>query len=253
MEQSKFLELLQLNVNDKVEKKPTGNNKSLSYLSWAWAWAEFKKVYDDATYEIMKNTNNLPYFVDELGAMVYTKVTAGGITYEMWLPVMDGANKAMKLTPYEIKTKYGTTSVKAFDMFDVNKTVMRCLVKNLAMFGLGLYIYAGEDLPELPDDDTVVETTKVEQKPVAKVEQKAPTQPTKETEPTQDDLDAINFVKTMIDNCNDLAGCNDMLENPIVQKWVSWNQHELAYYLKKRAEQFNGVYDKTTKQYIEKV
>jgi DNA-directed RNA polymerase subunit RPC12/RpoP len=80
--------------------------------------------------------------------MVYTSVTAGGLTYEMWLPVMDGANKTMKALPYKYTTYRGEKTVEAMTMFDVNKTVMRCLVKNLAMFGLGLYIYAGEDLPQ---------------------------------------------------------------------------------------------------------
>ena len=89
------------------------------------------------------------YFGDEkIGYMVYTTVTAGGLTYEMWLPVMDGANKAMKDEPYTYATKYGDKTVEAMTMFDVNKTVMRCLVKNLSMFGLGLYIYSGEDLPQ---------------------------------------------------------------------------------------------------------
>jgi hypothetical protein len=64
--------------------------------------------------------------------MVHTKVSAGDQEYEMWLPVMDMRNNAI-LAP---------------KMTDVNKTIMRCLTKNLAMFGLGLYIYAGEDLPE---------------------------------------------------------------------------------------------------------
>jgi hypothetical protein len=66
----------------------------------------------------------------------------------MWLPVMDGKNKAMKREAYKYMTKFGEKSVEAFTMFDVNKAIMRCLTKNLAMFGLGLYIYAGEDLPE---------------------------------------------------------------------------------------------------------
>ncbi len=146
-EDSKFLELLKLNVNDKTDKKKTGNTQ-LTYLSWSWAWSEFIKVYPQATYEIVKNENGLPYFSDDSGAMVYTKVKAGGLTHEMWLPVMDGANKAMKKEPYDYKTKYDTKHVDSYSMFDINKTVMRCLVKNLAMFGLGLYIYAGEDLPE---------------------------------------------------------------------------------------------------------
>ena len=66
----------------------------------------------------------------------------------MWLPVMDSKNKAMKDTPYEYKTRFGNKSVEQASMFDVNTAIMRCLVKNIAMFGLGLYIYAGEDLPQ---------------------------------------------------------------------------------------------------------
>lgn len=155
----KFAELYSLNVNEYVEKK-----QGLSYLSWSYAWAEFKKIYPDATYEVKKDENGRCYFGDEnIGYMVYTSVTAGGLTYEMWLPVMDNANKAMKLNAYTYtvadwqydyaqgkKVKVGDIekTVEAVSMFDINKAVMRCLVKNLAMFGLGLYIYAGEDLPE---------------------------------------------------------------------------------------------------------
>lgn len=140
---SKFQDLNSINVNEKVEKK-----NELKYLSWAWAWAVFKEHCPDATYEIVK-FNGLPYVHDpQTGYMVYTRVTSGGTTHEMWLPVMDGANKAMKSEPYKCKTKYGEKTCDAADMFDINKTIMRCLTKNLAMFGLGLYIYAGEDLPE---------------------------------------------------------------------------------------------------------
>lgn len=140
-----FLKLLNLNVNDKTEKK-----KNLTYLSWSWAWAEFKKVYPDARYIVKKNEQGLPFFYDKvLGYLVYTEVTAGNLTYEMWLPVMDGANKTMKDETYTYTNKYGEEkTVETADMFDINKTIMRCLVKNLAMFGLGLYIYSGEDLPE---------------------------------------------------------------------------------------------------------
>jgi hypothetical protein len=143
--QSTFDTLSAINVNDKVEKK-----SNLTYLSWAWAWSETKKAFPDASYEIISDpATGKPYFYDEtLGYMVITEVTIKGETLEMWLPVMDGANKAMLATPYTYKTKYGEKSVEAATMFDINKTLMRCLVKNLAMFGLGLYIYAGEDLPE---------------------------------------------------------------------------------------------------------
>ena len=144
-----FDELFNVNVNDNVEQKKGGDGKTLSYLSWAWAWAEIMKRYPDASFTIYRDEQNRPYVEDpDLGFMCWTSVTIGGITREMWLPVMDSANKAMKRTAYEYQTKFGAKTVQAATMYDVNKTIMRCLVKNLAMFGLGLYIYAGEDIPE---------------------------------------------------------------------------------------------------------
>jgi len=142
---SVFETLSAVNVNDKVEKKD-----KLTYLSWAWAWAEVKKVYPSATYGIYKHPETgHPYIEDKnLGYMCSTHVTIEGETLEMWLPVMNGSNKSMKSEPYTFSTRYGDKQVEAASMFDINKTIMRCLVKNLAMFGLGHYIYAGEDLPE---------------------------------------------------------------------------------------------------------
>jgi hypothetical protein len=122
-----FNELFAINVNDKTEKKGT-----LTYLSWSFAWAEVVKRFPDVSYEI-ESFNGLPYIHDpETGYMVFTNVTIDGVTRRMWLPVMDARNKALLTAT----------------MTDINKTIMRCLTKNLAMFGLGLYIYAGEDLPE---------------------------------------------------------------------------------------------------------
>ena len=92
--------------------------------------------------------------------MVMTSVTIQEQTLQMWLPVMDGANKAMKNVPYDYTTRYGDKSVEQASMFDINKTLMRCLVKNLAMFGLGHYIFAGEDLPENESDDVANTTSK---------------------------------------------------------------------------------------------
>ncbi|OPZ79390.1 MAG: hypothetical protein BWY78_00064 [Alphaproteobacteria bacterium ADurb.Bin438] len=152
-----FKKLNSINVNENTEQKKTGN-QTLTYLSWAWAWAEVKKVYPNASYEIKKFENNLPYVYDEkTGYMVFTSVTIEDMTHEMWLPVMDGANKTMKTEPYTYQVNKYTNgkldgkiekTVESATMFDINKTIMRCLTKNLAMFGLGLYIYAGEDLPE---------------------------------------------------------------------------------------------------------
>lgn len=131
-----FETLFNINVNEHKEDK-----NGFSYLSWSWAWAEFKKVYPQARYEI-KKFNDFPYIHDEsAGYMVFTTITVDDLTYEMWLPVMDFRNNAIK-NP---------------SMTDINKTIMRCLVKNMAMFGLGLYIYAGEDLPQ-SEADSVTDT-----------------------------------------------------------------------------------------------
>lgn len=139
-----------VNVNAYTETKDIGGGKSLSYLSWANAFAEVKKRYPDMTYEIKRFENNLPYVYDEkTGYMVFTSVTIEGVTHEMWLPVLDSNNQAMKAEAYEITNSYGKSkTIKAATMFDINTSIMRCLTKNLAMFGLGLYIYMGEDLPE---------------------------------------------------------------------------------------------------------
>lgn len=147
----KFNQLSSLNVNDKTEKK-----NGLTYLSWSNAWLEFKKVYPTATYNVVKNPQTgLPYFVDPaVGIMVFTEVEADGLEYSMWLPVMDGANKAMKTEAYTYQVwnkttkQYENREVEAATMFDINKTIMRCLTKTLAMFGLGIYLYNGEDMPE---------------------------------------------------------------------------------------------------------
>jgi hypothetical protein len=157
MSKSIFETLNTINVNDKVEKK-----SNLTYLSWAWAWAEVKKAYPSARYNVIGDPNtNKPYFYDEnLGYMVMTSVTIDDQTLEMWLPVMDGANQAMKSESYEYTTRYGVKTVEAASMFDINKTLMRCLTKNLAMFGLGLYIYAGEDLPEATETKVVAKPKK---------------------------------------------------------------------------------------------
>jgi hypothetical protein len=147
-----FEKLSKINVNKFVEKK-----NGLTYLAWAYAWSETKSNCPDAVYEIIDTD-----YDEQLGFMCHTSVTINGETLPMWLPVMDGANKSMKKEAYDYTTKYGTKSVAAATSFDINKTMMRCLVKNLAMFGLGIYIYAGDDIP------LSVEEEQVEAKPAAK-------------------------------------------------------------------------------------
>jgi hypothetical protein len=155
-----FKVLNKIDVSEKVDKKKDTRGKELTYLSWAWAWAEIKKIYPAAQYEIKKFENNLPYIYDpNTGYMVFTSVTIENFTHDMWLPVMNGNNKAMKNAPYEYTTQYGKKLVEAATMFDINKSIMRCLTKNLAMFGLGLYIFAGEDLPEVEEEQKTEQKT----------------------------------------------------------------------------------------------
>lgn len=164
----KFNLLASLNVNEKTELK-----NGLTYLSWSNAWLEFKKVYPTATYNVIKNPQTgLPYFADPVvGIMVFTEVEADCLKYSMWLPVMDSANKALKTEPYTYQVwnkttkQYENRKVEAATMFDINKAIMRCLTKNLAMFGLGLYLYNGEDMPENTEVNSTPNATQPQTKP----------------------------------------------------------------------------------------
>jgi len=120
--------------------KHTLKKGSLTYLSWAWAWGIVKENFPSASYTIYRNphTNQQWDYQEGVGYMCSTTVTIEKESLEMWLPVMDHRNKSI---------------VNNATTFDINKTLMRCLTKNLAMFGLGHYIYAGEDLPEGTDGD----------------------------------------------------------------------------------------------------
>lgn len=145
-----FNTLYKINVSNYIEKK-----NGLNYLAWANAWGEVKKLYPDATYTIYENT--LPsgyvvnYFTDGRTSYVKTGVTINNLEHIEELPVMDYRNKSILL--------------ENMTSFDVNKTIQRSLTKALARHGLGLYIYAGEDLPEDEKDnelDKVIDKTKVQ-------------------------------------------------------------------------------------------
>jgi len=128
------------NVNEHVEKK-----NGLSYLSWAWAWAEVKKEYPSANYTVYENEQGWNYFTDGRTCWVKTGVTIEGLEHIEYLPVMDFKNKSIPLDQ--------VTS------FDVNKTIQRSLTKAVARHGLGLYIYAGEDVPEGYENEEVTNKT----------------------------------------------------------------------------------------------
>ena len=124
-----FETLNAINVNEHTEKK-----SGLTYLSWAWAWAELLKRYPESTYTVYENRDGWCYHTDGRTAWVKTGVTVEGKEYIEMLPVMDFKNKSIPLE--------NVTSM------DVNKAIQRSLTKAVARHGLGLYIYAGEDLPE---------------------------------------------------------------------------------------------------------
>ncbi len=163
--------LSKVDMSGHVDKKKTGKN-DLSYLSWPVAWAAVAERFPDANYDVeLFGESRLPYTYDPLtGYMVHTSVTIGGETRRMWLPVMDSHNAAMKSEPYKVKTYSGEYTVPAATMSDVNKAIMRCFVKNIAMFGLGLNVYAGEEKVLSNVGEKVVEPQYVTPENVAEIE-----------------------------------------------------------------------------------
>lgn len=158
MEEKKsvFETLNAVNVNGHVEKK-----NGLSYLSWAWAWAEVKKAYPTAIYTVYENKDGMLYHTDGSTAWVKTGVTIEGLEHIEYLPVMDAKNHSIP--------------VDKITSFDVNKAVQRSLTKACARHGLGLYIYAGEDLPEGETDPKQQKAPEPKQAPEANPETEAPT------------------------------------------------------------------------------
>lgn len=125
-----------VNVNGHTEKK-----NGLTYLSWAWAWGELLKRYPDSTYTVYENRDGWNYHTDGKTCWVKTGVTVEGKEYVEMLPVMDFKNRSIP--------------ADAVTSFDVNKAIQRSLTKAVARHGLGLYIYAGEDLPEGEEPEPV--------------------------------------------------------------------------------------------------
>ena len=128
----KFEEVAKININEKLEKKG-----KFSYLSWAFAWAEIKKLDEKANYKVYENQDSLPFFKSEEGYFVKVGVIFNELEHIVFLPVLDGANKPIQKP----------------NSFNINTSIQRCLVKAIAMHGLGLYVYAGEDLPEGAETD----------------------------------------------------------------------------------------------------
>lgn len=138
-----FEKLNGINVNDRTEKK--GN---LTYLSWAWAWGELMKNYPDSTSRVYEDANGMNYHTDGRTAWVKCGVTVEGQEVIEYLPIMDNRNNSIPLERITSR--------------NVNDSIQRCITKAIARHGLGLYIYAGEDLPE---DDTVAIPEKPKSEP----------------------------------------------------------------------------------------
>ena len=193
-----------VNCNEHTEKK-----NGLTYLSWAWAWAEVKKRYPGATYTIYENKDGLLYHTDGKTAWVKTGVTIEGIELIEYLPVMNYKNESI--------------SVDRLTSFDVNKTVQRSLTKACARHGLGLYIYAGEDLPE-GEDEKPAEPKK--------------TAPRKKAEPAPapvptpaDDKDDLYLVKQLV---KEAKTKDDLMK--IWEEWPDVHEQIKPYFSERRKQ-----------------
>lgn len=149
-----FATLNAINVNEHTEKK-----NGLTYLSWAWAWGVLKSNFPNSTFKVYEDVNGLNYFTDGRTCYVKCSVTVEGCEMIETLPVMDYKNASIP--------------VDRVTSFDVNKAIKRCITKAISLHGLGLYIYAGEDLPE--------EESTAAQKPQPKVTVKKKAEPAKVT------------------------------------------------------------------------
>ena len=174
------IDLLKLNVNEHVEKK-----QNLSYLSWAWAWAEALKADPAATFEV-QTFDGKPYMDVNGTGMVWVTVTMFGKPMTCFLPVMNHRNQPIQ-NP---------------DSFQVNTSLMRCMTKGLALHGLGLYIYAGEDLPEdAPAEPVIVKAVTPDGTAMADVQ----------VNTGQADANAELFAEGMMtytNHCTDVKGLN---------------------------------------------
>lgn len=134
-------DLLKLDVSSFTEKK-----QGLTYLSWAHAWAQALRADPKANFNV-RQFGDVCYMDVNGTAIVWVDVTMGGVTRTCWLPVMNARNEPISISGRSFKDKYGNDKVEKVDSFNVNTAIMRCMTKCLAMFGLGLNVYAGEDLP----------------------------------------------------------------------------------------------------------
>lgn len=173
--------LLSIDVSGFTEKK-----NGLTYLSWAHAWAEALKVDPAASFRVESWTDDEGHtrcWMEVNGtAMVWVSVTLLGQTRTCMLPVMNSRNEPIEILGKELTDRNGRTRVEKLDAFNVNTAIMRCMTKALALHGLGLNVYAGEDLPMVVEEEP---KPKAEPKPRAEVKQEAPERPSEPPESHQ--------------------------------------------------------------------
>lgn len=210
-----FNQLNAINVNGKTEQK--GN---ITYLSWPFAWGEVKKLFPNATYTIYENEKGWNYHTDGRTCWVKTGLTVNGIEHIEYLPVMDNRNNSI----YADKV----TS------FDVNKAIQRSLTKAAARHGLGLYIYAGEDLPETDKADE-------EARAAAEAEEKQ----------RQYDL-VITEVKAMLEMVVDAESANAASQCLKNFPHVLTSEADTAVLWNRRMKELNLFYDRVLRAYTPK-
>lgn len=198
---SVFETLNSINVSGKTEKK-----NGLTYLSWAYAWAEVKKLYPNATYKVYERDTQwgpVNYFTDGRTCWVKVGVTIEGLEHVEMLPIMDYRNRSI---PLDKVTSY-----------DTNKSIQRAVVKACARHGLGLYVYACEDLPECESQS----------QPVVKPVEKATQQQTTAKKPARDTrLVTVNEIKAIRQVLNE----NGMDEQFICRAYRVHNLQDLRMY-----------------------
>ena len=229
-----FDALYNMNLGDKVEKKD-----NLSYLTWSEAWKAFKEVYPSTTFRVITNPDTkLPYFVDpQIGIMVFTEVTADDLTQQCFLPVLNSSMKPMRLEAYNY-TVYDKQNKRQIEktcegasMFDINKTIMRCLVKNLALFGLGLKLYQGEDIP-CENSDDAVNNTADSKKTMTRRARTVAAQPVPQPAQPVDRFSAIKNAINSVSNTDALLDLflqheNEALNNPDIKALFTARKQQL--------------------------
>jgi len=207
-----FCALNAINVNNKTEQKG-----GLTYLSWAWAWGEVKKLFPDATYKIYENEKGWNYHTDGRTCWVKTGVTVNGIEHIEYLPVMDNRNNSIL--------------VDKVTSFDVNKAIQRSLTKAIGRHGLGLYIYAGEDLPEVQKDE---ETARKEEK---MAEEQAQYE------------EVISSVKTMLAAVTDAESANEASKCLRSFQHILTSERDTGILWNRRMKELGLFYDRVLKAY----